>query len=100
MERDIEMVVSRFRDEASNLFMAISADFERNAQKLNRLQDENVFQQMQGRYVQELKKQLAEAAEKTIGQYSGKVSENALRRELSDQIAYYVAEFLLKARSM
>ena len=100
MERDIEIIVSHFRNEASSLFLAIVEDFERHAEKLNRQRDENVFQQMQSRFVQELKKQLSYIAEKVIGQYKGNTGINTLRRELTAQIEYYISELLLKIRSM
>jgi hypothetical protein len=100
MERDIEIIVSHFRNEASSLFLAIVEDLERHAEKLNRQRDENVFQQMQSRFVQELKKQLAYIAEKVIGQYKGNADINILRRELTAQIEYYISELLLKIRSM
>ncbi|MBX2921933.1 MAG: hypothetical protein KF746_07060 [Chitinophagaceae bacterium] len=100
MERDIEIIVSQFRNEASKLFLAIVEDFERHAKKLDRQWDENVFRHMQGRFVQELKKQLTYIAEKTISQYQGDMGINILRRDLTAQIEYYIGELLLKIRSM
>ena len=100
MERDIEIIVSQFRNEAANLFLAIVEDFERHAERLNRQRDENVFQQMQSRFVQELKQQLSYIAEKVIGQYKGNTGINTLSREMSAQTEYYISELLLKIRSM
>lgn len=100
MEKDIEIVVSQFRSEASGLFQAIAEDFVRHAKRLNRQWDENVFQQMQGRYMQELKKQLTHIAEKLISQYKGALNTNMLRHELTQQIDYYISAFVIKIRSM
>lgn len=100
MEKDIEIIVSQFRKEASGLFPAITEDFVRHAKRLNRRWDENVFQQMQGRYLQELKKQLAQSAEKAISQYKSNANTNVLRHELTRQIEHYVSEFILKTKSM
>lgn len=100
MEKDIEIIVSQFRNEASGIFLMVAEDFERHAKRLNRRWDENVFQQLQSRYVQELKKQLSESAEKIINQYKVSRNLNILKQEFTRQIAYHTSELLLKIRSM
>jgi hypothetical protein len=98
METDINIIKSQFRNSASGIFSRISEDFTRTAKKLDRQGDENVFRQLQGRYVNELEKQLTQIAEKLIGQYNGDI--NLLKRELATEISYDVSEFRLKMRSM
>lgn len=100
MEKDIEIIVSQFRSEASVLFGAIVEDFVHQTKRLNRQWDENVFQQMQSRYAQELKKQLSQVAEKVIVHYKGNLSASRLRLDLTHQIEYYTSAFVLKIKSM
>ena len=100
METDIDIIKSQFRNAASGIFSRISEDFMRIAKKLDRQGDENVFRQLQGRYVNELENQLTHIAEKLISQYNGDKNINLIRRELATLISYDVSEFRLKMRSM
>lgn len=98
METDMEKIIARFRDSAGRIFVLIWEDFERRAKILDRQRDENVFQQLQSRYIDELRKQLTKIVEASLNEYSG--DRNMLRRDLTNQVSYNVSEFLQKIRSM
>lgn len=100
MERDIEVIVSQFRNDASRMFAAIAESFKHQTKQLNRQKDENAFQQLQSRYINELKKELGYTAEKIISRYNGSTNLDTVRFELTRQIEYYLNELLSKIRSL
>ena len=100
MGDDIDIIKSSFRNSSSRISQLIFNDFRKNIRKLDRQKDENVFQQLLGRYIHELERKLADEAGKALAQYQVKVNINILRRELTSQVSYNMSEFLLKVRSM
>lgn len=54
--------MGEFENEASKLFIQLFHQFEAATEKLNRRQDENVFQQAAARYTASLKQQLSQVA--------------------------------------
>ncbi len=100
MRRDIENINAAFREEISVIYLRLTEAFEHNVRKLDRQWDENVFRQLQSRYEEELKRELAQLAEKFIGQHGDGIHNDTLRRDFSAQIAYTLTEFRLRINSM
>lgn len=98
METNKGMALSNFRESAIRIFLFLWYDFEKQAKRLDRQADENVFQQLQSRYVVGLKAELFKSSEACLGGYCG--DRNALRRNLNDQVAQNVSAFILKARQL
>lgn len=100
MENDIEMITTRFRNEAAGLFAMTAIDCTHHLKAINRQLDENVFQQIQGRYIHQLRHQLNQIAKQEMSLYTNNRDRNLLNRELTKQVDYYVSELLLKTRSL
>jgi hypothetical protein len=100
MEKDFGNIISKFRDLSSKMSEMIYDDFKRKVKKLDRQKDENVFQLLQARYINELDKQLQQAAEKMVQENNKYSNLKLLRNELANQSSYILSEFLQKARSM
>ena len=100
MEKEIALVVTNFRNVASKIYEMIFNDFRRSIAKLDRQTDENVFQQLQARYVNELEKHLDQEAKKIVEENSGHAAASTMHRELAAHISYLISSFLLKAKSM
>lgn len=98
MESDIERLKSNFRDSASKIVNYVWQEFQNQSSRLDRHKDENVFQQLQSRYINELQQRLREEAENLIRNYTGNSA--ALRRDLTNQIAYIVSQLNLRIRSL
>ena len=98
MEADIERLKSNFRDSAAKIVGYVWQEFQNQSGRLDRHRDENVFRQLQSRYVNELQQRLGEEAESLIRNYSGNSS--VLRRDLTNQIAYNVSQLNLRIRSL
>jgi hypothetical protein len=99
MHPDIDNIKADFRDTAGRIFQSTFSLFVKSVAKLDRRRDENVFQQLQGRYADELENRLSETARAVIERNGEKADSNVLRKELADEISYFVSEFLVKARS-
>lgn len=100
MEKDITLIISDFRNLSSKIYEMVYDDFRQKVKNLDRQRDENVFQQLQARYVNALKKQLEQEAEKVIQEHNRHHAVRTLQRELTGQIAYLLPEFILKVKSM
>lgn len=100
MDNDVVHILTGFRNRAASISQAIFKDFRSSVKRLDRQTDENVFQRLQARYLQELDKQLHQIAEKTVKEYSPYSTATNLHHELAGQISYLLAEFLHKAKSM
>lgn len=98
METNKSMALSNFKEAAIKVFLNLWFDFEKHARKLDRDTDDNVFQQLQGRYIIGLKTELLKNAEICLGGYCG--DRNSLRRNLNDQVAQNVSAFILRARQL
>lgn len=97
MEKDIDLVMIKFRDTAARLSSLLWEDFTERITKLNRRTDENVVQQLQSRYTEELKNQLTQTADQLIQQLGR--NRQIASRELTSLIAYYASELVLKMKS-
>ena len=100
MEKDFGNIISKFRDLSSKISEMIFDDLKRKVKKLDRQKDENVFQLLQARYINELEKQLQQEAEKMVQENNKYSNLKLLRNELTNQASYILSEFLQKARSM
>ena len=100
MENDIAIVISRYRDLSSKISERIYDEFKRKIESLDRRRDENVFQLVQARYINELEKQLHHEVEKMVEKYKTNTNVTLLRHELGNQASYILSEFLQKAKSM
>ena len=74
MENDIAIVISRYRDLSSKISERIYDEFKRKIESLDRRRDENVFQLVQARYINELEKQLHHEVEKMVEKYKTNLS--------------------------
>ena len=100
MENDIGAIISKYRYLSSKISEMVYDDFKRNVEKLSRRTDENVFQLLQGRYMNELEKKLHQEAEIMVDKNNKNVNVTLLRHELGNQVSYILSEFLQKAKSM
>jgi len=100
MENDIGMLISKYRDLSSKISEMIYDDFKKNVERLDRQTDENVFQLLQARYINELEKQLHQEVEKIVAKNNTNINVTLLRYELGNQASYILSEYLQKAKSM
>jgi len=100
MENEIGVVISKYRDLSAKISEKIYDEFKRKIESLDRRRDENVFQLVQARYINELEKQLHQEVEKMVEKYKTNVNVTLLRHELGNQASYILSEFLQKAKSM
>lgn len=98
MDADIEIIKNKFHHLASAIFASLYDEFRRNAARLDRRRDENVFRQLQGRYNKELEKRLNERASDMLGNFEG--DKTQLSHHLAQRVKDLTSEFLVKARSM
>jgi len=100
MEKDLTLAISSFRDLSSKIYEKVFTDFKKGVNDIDRQTDENVFQQLQARYIRELEKYLDKEAKRIIEAYTDQSSIKKLQRELSGHISYLVTAFFIKAKSM
>lgn len=100
MQTGLDTIRNEFRTSSSRLFFSLYSDFEKAVAPLNRKRDENVFQQLQGRYSSDLEKQLNDIAKRILERYRDMQNINLIRGELTNSIAQYVHEFIAKAKSL
>lgn len=98
MENDINVIITRFRTTSGRLFQMLYADFDANSKKLDRQKDENVFLQLQGRYLNELEKQLMETAKRILSVHKTPATVRTLHNELKKHISYTISQFAKKTR--
>jgi hypothetical protein len=98
MDANIETIKNKFHNFASVIFASLYDEFRRSTVKLDRMRDENVFRQLQGRYTKELEKRLNEKASELLGHFEG--DKTQLSHHLAQRMKDITSEFLVKARSM
>jgi len=98
MEADIGIIKNKFHDEAAVIFASLYDEFRRSTARLDRMKDENVFHQLQGRYIKELEKRLNEKASGMLDIFEG--NKTQLSHHLAQRVKDMTTEFLIKARSM
>jgi len=100
MEKEIEQVKNEFDTNAVKIFFSIYEKFETDVKQLNRRRDENVFQQIQGKYVFTLKNQLENLAKEMLNKHHQLKLIHHLSRTLTDSISFYLHEFIQKSGSL
>lgn len=98
MDNEVIVQITRFRASSARLFQMLYEDFDANARKLDRQKDENVFLQLQGRYLNELEKQLKGIAQKMMSTHSTAGNMKELQNELTKQISFTLSQFAKKTR--
>lgn len=89
-----------FNNRAKKIFFSLFERFKESAKLLDRAQDDNVFQQQQGKYLQTLKQQLESLALELLNKNSSVGNIRQLNKNLTDEINEYVNEFRQKSRSL
>jgi hypothetical protein len=100
MEKDIEYAQTEFNNNAAKLFFSLYARFHDAVKLINRRKDENVFQQLLGKYLYTLKNQLEDMAKACIDKYKSSLDVNQLKETLSHSVNRYTNEFIQKAGSL
>lgn len=100
MHQDVQHTCNDFHDRGRRVFFALYHDFQHSVTTLNRRRDENVFQQIKGKYTQELKSRLNNLARESIQKMDTDSGRNELNHALSSIIDDYLREFELKIRSL
>ena len=100
MQKDPEQLNIEFNNRARKIFFALYSEFENGAASIDRLRDENVFQQLQSQYVYTLKQQLEGIAKELIGR--NKMPEDSTRfaKTVPSAISGYTTEFTQKVRAL
>ena len=100
MQKDADQLHVAFNNRARKVFFALYNQFKQRITSLDRLRDENVFQQLQGQYVQTLKQQLESIAKELITSYNSSESSTLFSKSIVSTIADYATEFTQKVRSL
>ncbi len=100
MEKDIEYAQTEFNNNASKFFFSLYARFHDAVKLLNRRRDDNVFQQLRGKYLYTLKKQLEDMAKTCLDKYKSSKDISHLKETLSYSVDRYMNEFSQKAASL
>ena len=100
MQKDPEQLNIEFNNRARKIFFALYSEFKNGAASIDRLRDENVFQQLQSQYVYTLKQQLEGIAKELIGR--SKMPEDSTRfaKTVPSAISGYTTEFMQKVRAL
>jgi len=100
MEKEIEQIKIEFDTGAVKIFFSLFEKFETAVRPLNRGKDENVFQQIQGKYVYTLKNQLENLAKEILNKNQHLKFINHLFTTLTDSTNFYIKEFIQKSGSL
>lgn len=100
MKNDIEKNCIEFHYRAKELFFNLYNSFTKSIEPLNRQIDENVFQQLQGKFALQLKQQLNFIAGNILDNAKEVSNYTELNQILSHHIEEYEKEFLQKTKSL
>ena len=89
-----------FNKRAQKIFFSLYGKFKESAKLLDRVRDDNVFQQQQSKYLQTLKQQLESLALEILNKNRSVGNNSQLNKKLTDEINEYVREFKQKSRSL
>lgn len=89
-----------FNKRAQKVFFPLYEKFKESTKLLNRVRDDNVFQQQQSKYLQTLKQQLESLALEILNKNRSVGNNSQLNKKLTDEINEYVNEFRQKSRSL
>lgn len=98
MPIDLEKIYVEFHMASRAVFFQLSRKFQKDVRAINRLKDENVFQQQQARYTQALKIRLEDLAIGVMDKYKDVRIADELRTSLTGYIKSYLNEFLQKTK--
>ena len=93
-------VLVDFNNRAKKIFFSLYEKFKGSANLLDRAEDDNVFQQQQGKYLKTLKQQLELLAREILDKNSLVGNSSQLNKKLTTEINEYVKEFRQKSRSL
>lgn len=99
MQKDSDEILVEFNDDAGKLLGFLFAKFQKNVQALNRNKDENVFQQLQSKYLYSFKNELENMAKIQIEKYKGDKA-HELNNRLSNSIDRFTNEFAQQIRAL
>ncbi|ANH80330.1 hypothetical protein A8C56_04465 [Niabella ginsenosidivorans] len=99
MEQDPVLIMTGFRKTANKLFEELYFNFMEQIKKLDRQGDENVFQQIRGRYERQLQQQLSIEARELIRTYK-RNDLLQLQQSLTSYINYCLSAFRIKINSL
>lgn len=100
MDKVIEQMSLEFNTKAQKLFTITYEKFLTSTAKLNRVKDENVFQQQLGKYLQTLRLQLESMAGELLDRNKSQQNITECNKILADHIHIYLNEFRKKSRSV
>ena len=89
-----------FNKRAQKVFFPLYEKFKESAKLLDRVRDDNVFQQQQSKYLQTLKQQLESLALEILNKNRSVGKNSQLNKKLTDEINEYMKEFRQKSRSL
>jgi len=100
MRKDIDELDVEFNFKAKETFFILFTRFQDSARELNRMRDENVFQQKRAQYRTTIKQELERIAMLVIESNQGIHEVNILKRNLTNRINDYLQEFMIKSEGI
>jgi len=100
MEKDSVRVEAEFNEQAHRVADHLFDQFEDASQSLDRSRDDNVFQQLCGKYLFSLRMQLEHLAKGIMDKYRSLPDMNHLAKRLTESINAYVNEFRQRAEAL
>ena len=100
MDQDIRIIFSDFNGEASRIVFTLFSEFREEADKIERVSNENVFHMLKAKYISTLKHRLEHRASLLIEQCNTADSQGRLRIGFAGQISYYLKEFMMKSGTL
>ncbi len=98
MSQDAEQLSVEFNNSATKLFFSLQNQFAKAVKNLDRRRDENVFQQLLGKYAYTLKLQLEDMAQTLIAKNQGLENITLLKKKMTDTISSFTNEFIHKSK--
>jgi hypothetical protein len=100
MRKDIDELDVEFNFKAKETFFILFTRFQDSARELNRMRDENVFQQKRAQYRTTIKQELERIAMLVIESNREIHEVNILKRNLTNRINDYLQEFMIKSEGI
>ncbi|MEI6950221.1 hypothetical protein V9K67_23775 [Paraflavisolibacter sp. H34] len=100
MTNSMESLKVEFNNRASSVFFTTFSSFQTSIASLDRQGDENVFQQLRGRYATLLQQQLEGIARELISRSQAEPGTARLKEALPTMILEYTNDFCRKINSL
>jgi hypothetical protein len=100
MEMHTEQLSVAFNNRARPVFFALYNTFKQRAVTIDRLKDENVFQQLHSQYLNTLKQQLEQIAKEIIGKSKAPLEQTQFAQRVPALILDFTSEFTQKVRAL